>query len=174
LKNIKRIIAVITVLVWMIVIFIFSAMPSEESNSKSQRTINSVIEKILEITNDLGITDKHPSEGKMKQVIEKLNKPLRKVAHASEYCVLGIFIYLCLKACKIKNYKSIIISIVLAFIYACTDEFHQLFVNGRTGRFTDVLIDTMGAVIGIIIIYIITKIINKIKNNQEIKTAQNT
>ena len=34
-------------------------------------------------------------------------------------------------------------------IYASTDEIHQLFVGGRSGRFTDVLIDTAGGFIGI-------------------------
>ena len=33
-------------------------------------------------------------------------------------------------------------------LYSCTDEFHQLFINGRSGSFRDVLIDTIGILLG--------------------------
>ena len=42
--------------------------------------------------------------------------------------------------------------------YACTDEFHQLFVPGRSGQITDVMIDTLGGSIGVLIISVITLI----------------
>lgn len=38
-----------------------------------------------------------------------------------------------------------------ATLYAATDEFHQLFVPGRAGLFTDVLIDATGAAIGLLL-----------------------
>jgi hypothetical protein len=150
----------------MVVVFIFSSMTSEESNSKSQRTINTVIEKVLDVTNDSGITDKHPTEEKMNKVATFLNKPLRKCMHASVYFILSILLYNLFNLCKISNWKSCILSVVCSFLYACTDEFHQLFVDGRTGQFIDVLIDTVGAVIGVIVINIVFKIINKIKKAQ--------
>ena len=37
------------------------------------------------------------------------------------------------------------------FLYACTDEFHQLFVPGRSGNFRDVIIDTSGGVLSAIL-----------------------
>jgi VanZ family protein len=46
--------------------------------------------------------------------------------------------------------------------YACTDEFHQLFVPGRAGLITDVLIDSIGAVF-------ITLILHLYMNRQRIK-----
>ena len=53
------------------------------------------------------------------------------------------------------------ISSPICFIYSLTDEYHQLFINGRTGQFSDCLIDTLGAIIGMIILYIIkTKKLN--------------
>ena len=36
------------------------------------------------------------------------------------------------------------------FIYACSDEFHQAFVPGRVGQFSDVLIDMIGVLVGVI------------------------
>lgn len=88
----KEITSWIIVIIWAIVIFIMSSMDTNESNGKSKTIINDVVEKSVETTNGLGITDKHPSKNKMDQVIEKLNYPLRKAAHASEYFIFTILI----------------------------------------------------------------------------------
>ena len=37
--------------------------------------------------------------------------------------------------------RRLFAAFAIVFCYACTDEFHQLFVPGRAGRFTDVMID---------------------------------
>ena len=49
----------------------------------------------------------------------------------------------------------------MTFLYACTDEFHQLFVPGRAGRFTDVLIDTTGGIIMLLFIALVTHVARK-------------
>lgn len=51
-------------------------------------------------------------------------------------------------------------------IYACTDEIHQLFVPGRSGQFRDVMIDSLGAFIGILILSIFLMIINHLKKRK--------
>lgn len=61
--------------------------------------------------------------------------------------------------------KYLIILSFLFFLYACTDEMHQLFVIGRTSSFIDVLIDTSGSFTGIMIIYILGKRRCKNENN---------
>ena len=53
------------------------------------------------------------------------------------------------------------LSSLFCFIYACTDEFHQLFVMGRSCEIRDVLIDTLGSFVGILIYYKIKLYINK-------------
>ena len=83
--------------------------------------------------------------------------------HATEYLILSILILNWLRNYKMKKLKSIIIPIVLSFLYACTDEFHQLFVEGRTSQSTEVLIDTSGAIIGAIIFLVLMAIISKSK-----------
>lgn len=140
-----------------------SSMDTNESNDKSKKTINEIIEKSVETTNNWGITDKHPSNNKMKQVIEKLNKPLRKVAHASEYLILTILLIVALTNSGIKGKKTFIIALLICFLYACTDEYHQTFVNGRTGQFIDTLIDTLGGIVGCSIFILKNKIIMKRK-----------
>lgn len=57
------------------------------------------------------------------------------------------------------RWKNGLTAICTAVIYAATDEIHQLFVSGRSGRITDVLIDGCGAVAGTLIILLISRII---------------
>ena len=139
-----------------------SNMDTNESNGKSKTIINDVVEKSVETTNGLGITDRHPSKSKMEQVIEKLNYPLRKVAHASEYFIFTILILVALENSGVKGIRKFIIALIICFIYACTDEYHQTFVNGRTGQFSDALIDTLGGFVSCLM-YVFMMEISKIR-----------
>lgn len=58
---------------------------------------------------------------------------------------------------------TLAMSILFSFLYACTDELHQIFVPGRSAQFRDVLIDTLGASFGIAITYLTIKFFAKIK-----------
>ncbi|MEG0453421.1 MAG: VanZ family protein [Coprobacillus sp.] len=82
---------------------------------------------------------------------------IRKGAHMSEYALLTLtFIYAFYKN-KFPIYKFYTYSLIACFAYACSDELHQLFIGGRAGQFTDVLIDTTGGIIIVFIIYLISK-----------------
>ena len=71
----------------------------------------------------------------------------------SEYAILLLFVYYGIH--KTIRYKYTLLgSLLISFIYACSDEIHQLFIPGRSGQFTDVLIDTSGALIMLLIIYL--------------------
>lgn len=86
-------------------------------------------------------------------IADKLNIVVRKSAHASIFCVLSILVMNCIVLLKGENkFRYYIVGIVICFLYACTDEFHQLYVPGRTGKFTDALSDTLGATIGCVFI----------------------
>jgi len=71
---------------------------------------------------------------------------LGKVAHVAEYAILGWLIQRA-RGDKRAWWQSWLIAVV----YAATDEFHQSFTPGRTSRVTDVMIDTIGAGIGLFI-----------------------
>ena len=87
---------------------------------------------------------------------------MRKVAHASEYFIFTFLILLVLKNSKVSGIKMFAIALIICFIYACTDEYHQTFVKGRNGQFSDALIDTLGGIIGCLM-YGFTVKINKRK-----------
>ena len=89
---------------------------------------------------------------------------VRKTAHFTEYAILGSLFFINLR----NTHKDLIehplvISILFSFLYACTDELHQIFVPGRSAQFRDVLIDTLGASFGTIITYLTIKLFTKIK-----------
>ena len=60
-----------------------------------------------------------------------------------------------------------ILAVLISACYAATDEFHQLFVPGRSGEVRDVLVDTAGAVIGILFLSLLRFIIIRKKKKQE-------
>ena len=161
---IKKNIYWILVIIWACFIFFMSNMDTYESNTKSKATTNILIESTLKATNKLGIKKRNSNKIKRKEVINKFNKPLRKIAHATEYCILSILIIIALTKSGLKEKKAIIISLLISIIYACSDEYHQTFINGRTGQFNDVLIDMLGFIIGLIIYTIIEK---KLKYNKK-------
>jgi VanZ family protein len=68
---------------------------------------------------------------------------LRKLAHLTEYGVLG--------ALLLRAIRSPVAGVVVATLYAVTDEVHQLFVEGRHGAPLDVGIDAAGALAGVLV-----------------------
>ena len=63
------------------------------------------------------------------------------------YCALGGLLFLTLVSFNINVLLSSVITLVSAFIYALSDEWHQTFVEGRTGSMSDVAKDTVGIII---------------------------
>lgn len=73
---------------------------------------------------------------------------LRKMAHAFEYTALSWLVYRALRTHGLAPLRAFFGSFVFAFLYAATDEYHQTFVPGRTGALLDVMIDSLGALVG--------------------------
>ncbi len=150
----KRVIVIVIFIIllfgWGCVIYKFSDMNTISSNGKSTDIITVVLEKGLEFTNSLGITNSHPNLSKIEHASSLLNSPLRKVMHASVYFVLAFLLILIVNMLfKNKKYLvSLLITVILCFSFALTDEYHQTKVVGRTGQFKDVVIDTCGALVG--------------------------
>jgi VanZ family protein len=68
---------------------------------------------------------------------------LRKVAHAGEYAVLA--------ALLLRALRKELPAFGLGIAYAVSDEVHQHFVSGRVGAPLDVLIDSVGVVVGVVV-----------------------
>ena len=101
---------------------------------------------------------KEKSTKEKEKVLKYLVKPVRKSAHFFLYFVLGILIINLFKSFELFNYKTILLAILLCFLYACSDEIHQLFIKGRSCEVRDILIDTIGSLSGISVYYLFSKI----------------
>ena len=92
---------------------------------------------------------------------EKIEYPVRKAAHMTEYAILGLpsFAFYCgiLK----KEMRQFLAALLTAAVYAATDEFHQYFIPGRSAEVRDVCIDTLGAAIGLAILFFTLKVARK-------------
>jgi VanZ family protein len=150
-----RVIEILIVLIWMITVFNFSREGGEKSSSTSRGLAEEIVNVV---TNKKEITREEKEN-----IIEKFEPILRKCAHYTLYLVGGILILNCFNTYNIKPKKKVIFSAITGMLYACTDEIHQYFVPGRSAKFTDVLIDTMGVLTGILIFCIVKKLIKDVK-----------
>ena len=82
-----------------------------------------------------------------------LNRIVRKLAHLTEFTILGGVLYAILR--RYITYGTVIKTIGLGMLIACLDEFIQLFSPGRSSQFSDILIDTVGIVIGILVVKLV-------------------
>ena len=145
-KNIKVIIAGILVIAWMIVIFIFSAMAGDDSANLSSGLLHTILKVIPGL-----------AESQTAHLI------VRKLAHMTEYAILcSLILNLEYQITNKVKFKQVAIAILGSFLYACTDEWHQTFISGRSGNMLDVGIDTLGAIIAIAVTFSIVQI-KKIK-----------
>ena len=137
----KKKICILFAVLWMGFIFYMSHQPEKISRVQSNNVIR-VIKKV----------------SKSEEIKKNINSfVVRKGAHMFLFCVLGILFF-----GSVYNgdniLKSVFIALLLAFLYACSDEYHQTFVVGRSGQFDDVLIDFIGAFIGVFIVSLIVKL----------------
>jgi len=69
---------------------------------------------------------------------------LKKSGHAIGYALLGLSYYYALPP-RLSRFYRAALSLLMALLFALSDEFHQSFVEGRTSSLRDVAIDMMGA-----------------------------
>ncbi len=132
----KKYLSILLVILWMSFIFIMSSYDSNESSQQSGLIVG-IITNIFNISNT-----------------DILSHIIRKLAHFTEYFILGILV---INMLKYLSNKYLIISIIICILYAISDEIHQLYVPGRSCQITDILIDSIGSILGISIFKKITK-----------------
>ena len=79
-----------------------------------------------------------------------LNRIVRKLAHLTEFTILGGILYVVLR--HYIEYGTVVKTIGVGIVIASLDEFIQLFSLGRSSQLSDVLIDTVGIIIGISVV----------------------
>ncbi len=141
----------------MLVIFLMSAQDGNKSGNLSdgflKSLVGAVLSKVLPHLTDKGF-----------------DYDIRKYAHMTEYFCLGISSFLFFsELLRFKKHRAVfsaLTSWLFSFLYACSDEFHQLFVPGRAGRFMDVIIDSIGLSCAVVLMFIVFYIYSCIKKRK--------
>jgi len=160
----KKIILLVCLAACMVTIFVFSSQNAEISGNLS----DGITYRIACIF----VRDfKTFSLEKQTEIVEGMHFYVRKAAHFSEYALLGVLAYLNASQYIRTTAKRFIAALPFCLVYAASDEFHQLFTDGRYGSPVDVMIDFSGSVTGIFLTFLISSIVLKIvikrQNNTE-------
>lgn len=162
--NIRKILSIILVIIWMITIFYFSHQEGTGSSNTSKK-ISIAIVNILDIKNEM------PKEQKQ-EIVKAIEPIIRKLAHYTLYMLGGILIINCINAYIKKDSEIVKYSAIIGVLYAISDEIHQLFVSGRSGKIADVIIDSIGIFTGITVYLFVKKIIEIIIDKRKYRGSE--
>lgn len=141
----KRLAGYTAITLWMALIFFMSSQVAATSSGLSSLFVEPIRPYAPGFTEDI------------------ITTLVRKSAHIFMYFVLGILSFNVLRGYNLNQKRVVLYSILFAFLYAITDEIHQMFVPGRSGEVRDVLIDTISAALGVFVFWGILKLYNRRK-----------
>lgn len=164
----KLIFLIVLTLLWMCLIFWFSAQNADVSSNLSGGLLHKLLSVIFPHW-------KTRTEAEQLAIMEGLHTIFRKCGHFSEYTVLGMLLTAtarqhqnCISDSRQAITKEVIILPALcALLYACSDEFHQRFVPGRSCELRDVCIDFCGGCLGILLSVLAIRIAAKIRRKRK-------
>lgn len=163
-KTWVRLLTTILTIGIMTMIFAFSMENAEQSDLRSgafSRTVISIL---------------HPDYEQMettqqKELYDSIQHAVRKTAHFTEYLLLGFMLRLCLESWfghRVKKSRSLSLAgFCGGTLYACTDEFHQLLIEGRSGQWSDVFVDGSGVLLGVLIGMFLIRRISRMNAKKE-------
>lgn len=129
------------------IIFIFhnSLQPGVVSEVRSEETTG-FLRKILGVLLSRFLEDDHY---------------VRKLAHVFEFAMLGIITMINIRVYNVVIKIRYFLGLILGLLVATIDETIQLFVPGRSGMVTDVVIDFSGFVLGFFLCLMLLLCYNK-------------
>lgn len=133
----------------MYIIFSFSSQSGVDSGYLSYM----VSHKIVEIGNE--VLQKNLEEWEIDEVAYQIEYPVRKLAHMTEYFLLAVTVSLPFYVYGLRGFPLMIVAGIICVGFACGDEYHQSFVDGRGPSVRDVVIDSVGVFGGIICVRIL-------------------
>ncbi len=150
-----------------ILIFWFSSNSGENSTFQSGRVVDLICSIFFP---DMEMTE----PARQLAIIDILSVCVRKAAHLSVYMLLGAISFAAFFPVRRKGVRMLV-AVIFTFVYACTDEIHQLYVLDRTGKISDVVIDTFGGIAGAAIMLMLVIVIDAariIRENEKRKGSE--
>ena len=154
----KRLVFSVLAVVWMCLIFAYSHRPGTESQEDSCG-MGLLFGRIV-----ISDFEEWPEEDQLAFAM-KVDHPIRKLAHFTEYLILAIFLVGALDNSLRRRILRLIIPWAVAAFYAVTDELHQFFIPGRNCNVGDVLIDSAGAFVGVLLSILVVDAVGRRRNN---------
>ena len=143
--------SLLLVIAVMVMIFCFSAQNGEQSGAMSGRLTTWVLNLIIPDFENF-------SPEQQEAIRSTVGLIIRKLAHFSEYALLGFS--LMLHIAQVQKKITVRLPLLWAWgigtLYAATDELHQGFVAGRGPSIVDVMIDSLGVIAGIMLLLLIS------------------
>lgn len=155
-----RNLAGVLAIVWMCIIFAFSAQPKEESGAVSASFTYHMVSSTRTFFH-LDLSDE-----RVKAISDTIEGLVRKAAHMAEYGTLSVLLYIWIGQWEMSFLRRGGTAYAATTVYAATDEIHQLFVAGRAGRFSDVVIDSAGALLGVLVFALLVRIVKRIQRKR--------
>ena len=159
-KIVIRMFAFALLIFWMAVICAFSSQDSGESSA-----VSGAVTRVLAEFFGGGLGNM--SESEKAELISSISGPVRKAAHFTEFAILGGLGVLAASTVTGNRRIRFCAPLILCAVWAVQDEIHQLFVPGRSGQITDVLIDTAGGLAGVCTALLIASAALKIKRGRD-------
>lgn len=141
----QKLLKISLLILWCLLIFMFSSENGDKSASRSQVITNNAVDKYEEVF-DKEVENRD-------KVVDNLEVVIRKSAHFTLYFILGILTFINFNDLDISVKKKTIYALIFCVCYAISDELHQLFVSERGSKIMDVFIDSLGSLTGITIVW---------------------
>jgi len=127
-------------IIWMSVIFWFSTDLFSGDNT------GSLLWKVISFV--------YP--GATQELFDSIHFCVRKAGHLTVYAVLALLLFRAFRSGSRERWRhwSALSSLLVVFLYALLDEYHQTFTLRRTGSIYDSLIDTSGAVTALVLLWL--------------------
>jgi len=98
--------------------------------------------------------------------IEDLHYLFRKCAHLTEFSILALLLWQAIRRTHSTvnrqwRWSQAGLALAIVLLYAASDEIHQMFVPGRTGQISDVMVDTAGGAIGLGLLWLAGKVFKR-------------
>ena len=120
---------------------------SGQEGADSSRLSYQVSHAIVVVADE--VFDKNMTEAQITAYAEKYHHHVRKLAHFTEYLLLGASVALPLYVYGLRGFSLVFFTGLFCVGFACLDEYHQSFVAGRGPSKKDVIIDSCGSFTGI-------------------------
>ncbi|MDP2210296.1 MAG: VanZ family protein [Candidatus Aquicultor sp.] len=138
---------------WLLVLICLTAIAYLSGQTFAEQDLRPKIrqqERIVEAIKSLPeveFTYSRRSLNNLRNPVDFAHFWIRKGAHVFVYGIFGLALLAALGDLRVRFWKRWMLVLVLVFIVASVDEWHQSIVGDRTGMFRDAILDAAGFVV---------------------------